>query len=44
MTQKEVILEVNDSATGLWESKFGIGQEGDEGCGEARVLGGVLQA
>jgi len=30
----DVILEINDSASGIWESKFGIGQSTDKGCGE----------
>ena len=31
---QDVILEINDSASGIWESKYGVGQSTDKGCGE----------
>ena len=42
---QDVILEINDSASGIWESKYGLGQSSDKGCGEdnSRIRDIVIQ-
>ena len=42
---QDVILEINDSASGIWESKYGVGQSTDKGCGEdnARIRDIVIE-